>query len=581
MKEQIQALLAQALSTLPDLVPDGAAPADIQVERTRDASFGDFASNLAMVLAKPARRNPREIAQALIAALPASDLIIAAEIAGPGFINFRVAADARKRVLSQIMDAGADYGRSELGAGIKVIVEFVSANPTGPLHVGHGRNAAFGDSLSRLLAMTGYEVHREYYVNDAGRQTDILAVSLWCRYLQTCGEDVRLPDAGYPGDYVLEIATAVRADDGDRFRHPAASVLDGLPADASQDGDKEAHIDALIVRARELLGADDYDALRMRAVDTQREDIARTLSDFGVGFDRWFSERELVTSGEVRTGLDRLAAAGHTYEKDGALWLATEALGDEKDRVLIKDDGSYTYFASDVAYHVDKLDRGYELLIDVWGADHHGYIARVRAAIQALTGHGERFHAPLIQFVTLASGRMGKRSGNFVTLRDLIDEVGTDATRFFYLSRSNDQHLEFDLELAKSRTNENPVYYIQYAHARVCSVLRQLEEKGFTLDLAQGAANLARLDTEHEEALITELARFPEIVEAAARNEAPHSIAHYLRELAQAFHTYYNAHVFLTDEDALRNARLLLIIATRQVIRNGLDLLGVSAPESM
>jgi arginyl-tRNA synthetase len=581
LKEQIQALLAEALAAIGELVPAEAHPAEIQVERTRDARFGDFASNLAMTLAKPARRNPREIAQALIDALPASDLVVSAEIAGPGFINFRIAADARKRVLPQILEQGGDYGKSSVGAGTKVIVEFVSANPTGPLHVGHGRQAAFGDSLSRLLTTTGHEVRREYYVNDAGRQTDILTVSLWCRYLEACGVEVHMPDAGYPGDYVVSIAATVQTDDGDRFRRDASEVSSGLPADGSLGGEKEAYIDALITRARELLGADDYDALKMRAVDLQRAEIHNTLEAFGIEFDRWFSERDLVTAGEVQVALERLATAGHTYEKDGALWFASEALGDEKDRVLVKEDGSYTYLATDVAYHVDKLDRGFELLIDVWGADHHGYVPRVRAAIQALTGHGERFHAPLIQFVTLASGKMGKRSGNFVTLRELIDEVGADATRYFYLSRSNDQHLEFDLELAKSRTNENPVYYIQYAHARVCSVLRQMEEKGFALDLANGAAAVSRLDTEQEDELITELARFPEMVEIAARNEAPHTIAHYLRELAQAFHTYYNAHVFLVDEAALRDARMLLVLATRQVIRNGLDLLGVDAPDSM
>jgi arginyl-tRNA synthetase len=581
LKGQIQAMLSQALAAITELVPADAHPEEIQVERTRDARFGDFASNLAMVLAKPARLNPREIAQALIDALPQSDLVVAAEIAGPGFINFRIAAGARRLVIPQILAEADSFGSSDIGAGSRVIVEFVSANPTGPLHVGHGRNAAFGDSLSRLLLMSGHAVQREYYVNDAGRQTDILTVSLWCRYLESCGEPVRVPSAGYPGDYVTTIAAGIRAEHGDRFRHEAATVLADLPADAMDGDEKEAYIDALITRARELLGADDYDELKRFGINIQRADIQATLEDFGVNFDRWFSERSLVEKQDVSAALERLRAAGHTYKKGGALWLASEALGDEKDRVLVKEDGSYTYLASDVAYHVDKLDRGFDTLIDVWGADHHGYVARVRAAIQALTGHGERFHAPLIQFVTLASGKMGKRSGNFVTLRDLIDEVGADATRYFYLSRSNDQHLEFDLELAKSRSNDNPVYYIQYAHARVCSVLKQLEDKGFTLDLEMGAREVGRLDAPQEDELLTQLARFPEIVEVAARNEAPHAIAHYLRDLAQAFHTYYNAQVFLVDEAELRNARLSLILAARQVIRNGLDLLGVSAPESM
>lgn len=580
MKDQIQALLAQALDQLTDLVPAEARPGSIQVERARDPRFGDFATNLAMVVAKPAGRNPREVAQALIDALPASELITAAEIAGPGFINFRVAAGARQQVLVQILEQAEAYGRSALGAGQRVLVEFVSANPTGPLHVGHGRQAAFGDSLVRLLEATGHEVAREYYVNDAGRQTDILAVSLWCRYLQAGGEDLPLPDAGYRGDYVTGIAHAVRDAQGGRYQRAASEVLHDLPDDEAAGGDKERFVDALIARARELL-AEDYDHLKHQAVDAQRAEIQHTLSQFGVEFDRWSSERELVAAGEVEVALARLRDAGHTFERDGALWLATEALGDEKDRVLVKEDGAYTYFATDVAYHVDKLDRGWEVMIDVWGADHHGYIPRVRAAIQALTGHGERLHVPLIQFVTLASGRMGKRSGNFVTLRDLMDDVGTDATRYFYLSRSNDQHLEFDLELAKSRSNENPVYYIQYAHARVCSVLRQLDEKGLGPVPEPAGTELTGLGSEHEEELITELARYPEMVETAARNEAPHTIAHYLRDLAQAFHSCYNANQILVEDQALRDARLVLALATRQVLRNGLALLGVSAPDSM
>ena len=478
-----------------------------------------------------------------------------------------------------MLDAGKVYGRREDPAGTRVLVEYVSANPTGPLHVGHGRNAAYGDSLARILAAAGFRVDREYYVNDAGRQADILAVSVWLSALAEAGEPAQVPAAAYPGGYIRRTAQRLAPEFGGRLTRPWERVAAGLPPDGP-DGDKEAHIDALIARAKEMLGAD-YESLRRRALDIQTDAIRDTLTRFNVRFDRWFSEADLVGGGAVDHALERLAERGHTYEADGALWLRTSALGDEKDRVLRRSDGSYTYFASDVAYHLDKLERGHDLLIDVWGADHHGYIARVRAAIEALTGRADAFEARLIQFVTLSSGRMGKRSGNFVTLADLLEEAGADATRFFYLARSNDQHLEFDVELARERTNDNPVYYVQYAHARVSSVFRQLREKGLDWNGERAAAALGRLTAPTELALIMQLARLPEVVAAAAEQRAPHTVAHYLGELAQAFHVWYNSCTFLVDEQELRDARLALARAGQQAIANGLDLLGVNAPESM
>ena len=585
MKDHIQTLLSAALDRLRE---QGVVPAEadvpVQVERARDRRHGDFASNLAMRLAKPARRNPRELAQALVEALPASEWVAKVEIAGPGFINFTLAADAWPRVVSQVLEAGEAFGRSSIGAGRRVQVEFVSANPTGPLHVGHGRGAAYGAAVADLLAAAGFQVHREYYVNDAGRQMNILAVSVWLRYLERCGEAVPFPSNGYRGEYVRDIAARLYEAEGERLCRPVTEVFAGVPADAPE-GDKEAHIDALIRRARELLGEDDYRAVFELGLRLILEDIREDLEAFGVVYEEWFSERSLVASGAVERAVARLREAGHTYEKDGALWFRSTEFGDEKDRVLVRENGDPTYFASDIAYHLDKFERGFERIIDIWGADHHGYVPRVRAALQALGCDVSRFDVLLVQFAVLYRGgekvQMSTRSGEFVTLRQLREEVGADAARFFYVMRRCEQHLDFDLDLAKSQSADNPVYYIQYAHARVCSVFRQAREKGLAWDRARGEAALGRLTEDHEKALLERLSRFPELVEAAALAHEPHQIAHYLRELANDFHTYYNAHPFLVDDADLRNARLCLIEATRQVIANGLGLLGVSAPESM
>ncbi|MCA1798362.1 MAG: arginine--tRNA ligase [Xanthomonadaceae bacterium] len=572
MKEQISKLISSALESLGGVFAEGRT----QVERTRDTKNGHFATNVALTLAKAAGQPPRKLAEQIVAALPASELVSRVEVAGPGFINFFVAPGAWQALAGEILAAGEQYGRGNVGGGTKVLIEFVSANPTGPLHVGHGRGAAYGSTLASVMAASGFEVAREYYINDAGRQADIFGVSVWLRYLLLRGIEVRVPAKAYPGDYISGIAESLALEHDAAFERDAATVTRGLPG----ADDPEAELDAYIARARELLG-DDYRRMLDFALTAQLGEIRGTLDDFGVRFDRWYSERELVTSNAIRHALDELKARGHTYERDGALWLRTEALGDEKDRVLIRENGQHTYFAADVAYHLDKLERGHALLIDVWGADHHGYIARVKASIQALTGRGDAFEVALVQFVTLSAGRMGKRSGNFVTLRELIQDAGPDATRFFYLTRSNDQHLEFDVELAKSRSNENPVFYIQYAHARCASVLRQLDEKGFVHDAANGAANIARLSEEQEQALLVTLSRFPEVVESAALSRAPHQLPHYLRDVANDFHSWYNAHQFIIDDAPLRDARLNLMLATRQVLRNGLALVGVSAPEAM
>lgn len=593
MKGELQALVTQALETM---VQSGALPADckpsVQIERTRDSSHGDFATNVAMTLARPAQRKPRELAELIVAALPAADFLARVEIAGPGFINFHVTAAAMQSIVSTILAAGEDFACDRSGRRGQIHVEFVSANPTGPMHVGHGRGAAYGDSLCNILAATGWRVHREYYINDAGRQADILALSVWLRYLESLGEPVPHPRRAYPGEYIRRAAEHVLQTAGEIHRRPAADVARGLPPDPAapenaSDAEKtaaktaqEQHLDALLRRAQDLLG-DGFDSIRLLALADQLAQIRLTLQSFGVHFDHWCSERDMVAGGAVRKAIDKLQASGHVFEKDGAIWLRTSAFGDEKDRVLFKADGAATYFANDLAYHVDKLDRGFPLLLDVWGADHHGYIARVRAAIEMLTGRKTALQVQLMQFVTLSSGRMGKRSGNFVTLQELIDEAGRDATRFFYLSRSHEQHLEFDIDLARAQSNDNPVYYVQYAHARICSLFRQLAEKGLTWDSKAGAEGLAALNAGHEQTLLTTLSRYPEVLESAGTAREPHQLTHYLLQLATDFHAYYNAHRFLASGDDLRDARLSLCAATRVVLKGALALLGVSAPETM
>ena len=586
MKNQIQQLIVQALETIASqgVIPADQIPAPI-IERARDNRHGDFACNVAMVLAKAARSKPRDLAEQIVAALPANDLVTQVEIAGPGFINFYLSESAYHALIPQIISQGHDFGRSDLGKGKRVQVEFVSANPTGPLHVGHGRGAAYGAVVADLLQAVGFSVHREYYVNDAGRQMDILATSVWLRYLELCDETLAFPANGYKGDYVWDIAATLHREHGEAYKHSTEEVFAAIPADEPAGGDKEKHIDGLIDRAKQLLGDNRYRFVFELGLNTILDDIRDDLSLFGVNYDEWYSERSLTESGAVNRTIERLRSSGYLYEKEGALWFRSTDFGDEKDRVVVRDNGQTTYFASDIAYHMDKLERGFERVIDVWGADHHGYVPRVKAALQALGDDPSKLDVLLVQFAILYRGgekvQMSTRSGEFVTLRELRKEVGSDAARFFYVMRKCEQHMDFDLDLAKSESSDNPVYYVQYAHARVCSVLNQASEKGINVDISEGEANLDRLTEDHEQALLKTLSRYPEVVEASAMNEEPHQLTHYVRELANEFHTYYNAHQFLVDDDALRDARIKLILAVRQVLRNGLGLLGVSAPERM
>ncbi len=587
MKDHLRELLAQALLDLRrnDRLPPGTELPEIGIDRARSAEHGDYASNLALLLAKPAGRPPRELAEALAAALPKSQHVAKVEIAGPGFLNFHITAACRLATLRRIFELGADYGRAEPGSRERLTVEFVSANPNGPLHVGHGRGAAYGASLANLLEAAGHKVQREYYVNDAGRQMDILAVSVWVRYHELAGLALRFPDNGYKGEYVVEIARRLRAKAGDALKRGAAEVQEGLPPDESQGGDKEAHVDALIARAKALLGEADYRSVFDAGLAWCLADIKDDLKGFGVVHDSFFSERSLLVDGFVERAIATLRTNGHLYEQDGALWFRATAFGDDKDRVVQRENGATTYFASDLGYLLSKFERGFERALYVFGADHHGYVARLKAAAQGLGLDPSKIDIELVQFAILFRGservQMSTRAGSFVTLRELREEVGNDAARFFYVMRGNDQHLDFDLELAKSRSNENPVYYIQYAHARICSLFRQLDEKGLAYHRNAAEAARGRLGEPQELALLTELMRFPEVVQAAAAQRGPQIMATYLRELAAGFHAFYNAQPILSAEEELRNARLGLAAATRQVLANGLGLLGVSAPESM
>ena len=588
MKEALQQLITTALGQLQEnqSLPSD-ADFDVQIERARDSRHGDYACNVAMMLAKVAKRNPRELAEEIIKALPGHENVEKVEIAGPGFINFYLTSDSAFAVIKQVHASGQDFGTHQKAGHNSVQIEFVSDNPTGPLHVGHGRGAAYGAALANLLSAAGYKVHREYYVNDAGRQMNILAASVWLRYLELCGEAVDFPSNGYKGDYVFDIAANVHRDHSEKFRCAPTEIFEGLPPDATPDGlgDKEAHIDGIIDRAREILGNNGFRVMLDNALDSILEDIKRDLKEFGVEYDEWFSERSLTESGAVMDAVNALKDAGHTYDKDGNLWFESSKFGDEKDRVLVRENGTPTYFASDVAYHMNKFQRGYDQIIDIWGADHHGYVSRVKASMQALNFDAGKLDMLLVQFAILYRGeeriQMSTRSGQFVTLRELREEVGADAARFFYVMRKCEQHMDFDLELAKSQSNDNPVYYIQYAHARVCSVLRQLAEKNLSHDIGAGNENLGLLTESHETDLAVQLARYPEVIEKAAVNADPHLLVHYLRELANQFHTYYNAHQFIVEDVAIRNARLNLISAVSQVVHNGLSLLGVGAPESM
>ncbi len=587
MKEDSKAHLTGLLRAALESVAPG-SDADIRLERPKQSNHGDFASNLALQLARALKANPRQVAERLVHELPVSAWVEKAEVAGAGFINFTLTPAAKIAVVARALEQGEAFGRG--GGGKNIQVEFVSANPTGPLHVGHGRGAAYGASLASLLAFAGNRVCREYYVNDAGRQMDILGLSTWLRYLELFGEAVPFPPNAYQGDYVRGMAEQIQEAHGDRYVHPADAVLSCAPPAPPRPDDGnyspeekaqlEIHLDGLIAAAKDLLG-EEWSYVHRHALNEQLADCREDLEEYGVHFDCWFSERSLYDTGMVAKVVAELEQRGHLYVQDGAKWFRSTAFGDEKDRVVQRENGLYTYFASDIAYHANKFERGFDKVIDVWGADHHGYIARVKGALTALDLPAAKLDVALVQFVSLfrdgAKVSMSTRAGSYVTLRELRQEVGNDACRFFYLLRKSDQALDFDLTLAKSESNDNPVYYVQYAHARICSVLGLWGGK--VAELA--GADLAPLGSERELALAGKLAEFPEVIAAAAAEYAPHSVAFYLRELAAEFHAWYNAERLLVEDDKIKRARLAMAVAVRQALKNGLAILGVSAPETM
>jgi len=581
MKETLISLIKQSISSL----NIAECPDEIQLTRTKDAAHGDFATNIAMVLAKPLSLKPRELAEKMIAHLPASSIISKVEIAGPGFINFFLNANSEHDSIKQALLLGEKYGCATIGSNKKIHIEFVSANPTGPLHVGHGRGAAFGACVSNLLETIGYQVHREYYLNDAGRQMRILGASIWLRYVELFGRTFTLPSNTYRGTYVIDIAKTLQKNHGEKFLLPQETINTLFPDIEDNKENKDIFVDTLIKNISKTVGKDNFEIVRQLGVNEVTADIKQDLEEFGVTYNEWFPESQLYQKGWLEVGIEKLKAHGFTFEQNGALWFRATALGDEKDRVLVRANGVPTYFASDVAYHTYKYDQGYDQIIDVFGADHHGYLPRIKAFLQGLGKDTNKLTILLVQFAILYRGAervsMSTRSGEFVTLRELRDEVGNDAARFFYIMRKPEQHLDFDLELAKSTSNENPVYYIQYAHARICSVWRQLTEKKLTWDKNAGLAQLNLLAHTDEKNLIAAIASYPELIATAGAQYAPHKLAHFLQSFAALFHTYYNSHKFIVEDIHLRNARLCLTAATQQIIKNGLTLLGVSAPETM
>ena len=578
LKDQIVTLIQSALELLidkADIKLDSIPTA--QIERTRDQAHGDFASNIALVLAKQAGMPPRDLAEKIVAHFPKNKLVTKIEIAGPGFINFFVDQSSQNAIIKTILQAGESYGHSNIAKDKTALIEFVSANPTGPLHVGHGRGAAFGDVVANLLTAIGYKVDREYYVNDAGRQMDILAVSVYLRYLELCGESISFPEKCYQGDYIRDIASILFDEYNQQWKKD-------ITIPQWDETEAEQQLDELISSCKSALG-NNYSILHASALNTVLDEIKSELKQFGVKFDQWYSEASLNDKNLIQHTIQALEKTEYIYEEKGAKWFRSSSLGDEKDRVVVRDNGVGTYFASDIAYHEQKYKRGYDKIIDIWGADHHGYIPRVRAAMQALGYKNEKLEVLLVQFVSLYRGKekmqMSTRSGQFVTLQNLREEVGTDATRFFYVMRKSEQHLDFDLELATSNTKENPVYYIQYAHARICRLLEKLKQNNIDFELQMSLEKTELLNSEKEQLLITHLTTYSDIIEKAAQQYEPHQLVYFLKELATSFHTWYDTHRILDAENELKDARLCLCLAIKQVINNGLTLLGVSAPESM
>ena len=584
MKQRLQQCIDDAVA---QLITQGKLQQPIpqsRIEVTKNQQHGDYSSNAALLLAKQAQCSPRQLAATIIRHITPTPAIDKIELAGPGFINFHINATALHALIPQIITAGDRYGYCTTGKNQRVNIEFVSSNPTGPLHVGHGRGAVVGSVLANIFEAIGYTVQREYYVNDAGRQMDILTVSVWLRYLEQQQNPLAYPKAAYHGDYIRAIATQLQANHQQQFYHDLADTPLPADEDGHGHGDKEAHIDAIIAKAKQCLG-EAFTLIKHYALTRILTGMQQDLKTFGVEFDCWFSEASLWKNTQAfEQLLQPLRDQGYIYQQQGAVWFKTSALGDDKDRVLIRANGQSTYFASDILYHYDKLKRGNQLCIDVLGADHHGYVARIKAALKALGYHEQQFHASLLQLVSLYRHgellAMSTRTGEYVTLRQLYEEVGCDAARFFYIMRRSEQTIDFDLDLAKAKNKDNPIYYIHYAHARICSVLRQLTTHGYPINTGP-EVDLSPLTNEQEYALLQCLARYQETLATAAKQFEPCIIANYLREIASLLHSYYNSQHIIVADSPCREARVQLLIAVKQVIKNGLRLLGITALEHM
>ena len=580
MKDNIKKTLSQILEDLYSQIEPEVKNLKISIQDNKEKEHGDLATNIAMVLAKPLKKNPKEIAEEIKQNFVLDEKIIKIEVAGPGFLNFFLSQDSHGEILEQIQKENKDFGKSGSKQS-KVLIEYVSSNPTGPLHVGHGRGAVFGSVLSSLLEEAGFEVDQEYYVNDFGRQMNILATSAWIRYCQLFSSEIKMMQQGYLGDYLLPVAKKLKDEKSDSLFKIDESLIEKLN---SEDQDDE-FTDQLVESLRVIL-KEEFQYIREFALSEILHLIKADLEQCGVHHNAWFSESSLYgndgsTDSKVDVSIEELKSRGFIYEEGGAIWFKSSSLGDDKDRVLRRGNGEYTYFASDVAYHLDKYDRGYDRVINVWGSDHHGYLPRVRAAMDACDRDINKLEVIFIQFANLVKAgkkvSMSTRSGDFITLNELMNEVTTEAARFFYINRKADQHLEFDLDLAKEQSKDNPLYYIQYAHARICSVLRKAENEFEDFD----SVELTLLGSEKEIEILKLLRQYPQLIERAAKAGEPHLLCYFLRDLSGVFHSYYNSEKFLIEDKELMTSRLFLLKGVKQVIANGLRVLGIKAPEEM
>jgi len=579
LKDKLKKLLQKTIASEKTLVNNGLKNLEIEISRSIKPDHGDFSSNIALKLSKRVGLNPFQLATSISSSIDKPSWLKKTEVVQPGFINFFIGSEVKADVLISIIDKQSGFGSQDPGSKESILLEFVSSNPTGPLHVGHGRHAAFGDSLAKLLKKAGHLVETEYYINDAGRQIDILALSVLIEGINLSGGKITPPKACYQGQYIKGIAKSIN-------KKQLVSIDNlSLTKIGTKDLDEDEEIDVLVSAAKDSMGVDAFEKVTEVVCQHVLQTIKKDLSDFGVEYDHWFSEKNMIKASKINNVVKHLEATNSLVRKDGATWLKTTNYGDDKDRVIIREDGRSTYFASDIGYHADKKARGFDRLINILGSDHHGYITRLKAGLASMEYEPGDLEVILMQFVALFRGKekiqMSTRSGNFVPMRDLYEEVGVDAARFFYVSRSHEQHLDFDLALATQQNNQNPVYYIQYANARICSVIQEIKNKGFKNNPALGKKNLGNLNNKHELELISLLQNYPDVISQAAEKRSVHQLSNYLKDLAQVFHSYYGVQKFVVSDDEIRNPMILLLQCVSIVIVDGLKILGVSAPKKM